>query len=73
MAKGECKDPLRDGRLRFSKGERAQLTLKIDPALDRAFRWLADQYSKPFNETFEMLVKQALEQLGKEVTAPEFN
>lgn len=73
MAKGKCPDPDRDGRRRYLKGERAQLTLKIDPALDRAFRWLADQYEKPFNETFEMLVKQALAQLGKEVAAAEFN
>ncbi len=73
MAKGECTDPDRDGRLRFRKGERAQLTLRIDPALDRAFRWLADQYDKPFNETFELLVRQALAQLGTDVAAAEFN
>ncbi len=73
MARGKCGDPDRDGRKRFQKGERSQLTLKIDPALDRAFRWLADQYGKPFNETFEDLVKRAVASLGKDLAAPEFN
>lgn len=72
MAKGKSRDPDRDGRRRFQKGERLQLTLKVDPALDRAFRWLADQYEKPFNETFEDLVKRALANLGKDLSAPEF-
>lgn len=73
MAKGKCEDPDRDGRSRFQKGERFQLTLKVDPAVDRAFRWLADQYSKPFNETFELLVLEALKRMNKDFSAPEFN
>lgn len=71
MPKGVCEGE--DGRERFRKPERVQLTLKIDPQLKRAFRWLADECGKPFNETFEDLVKQALASLGKDVAAPDFN
>jgi hypothetical protein len=59
MAKGVSNGKRKDGRERFRKPERLQLTLKIDPEVDRAFRWLADQYGKPFNETFEVLVRDA--------------